>query len=816
MTFYQEYKVNESDYGERTITVIVSDVYANCFLSYANVVGEKSRVSCLYSDNVKKDLGDKSNNFATDQLTFSINQAAFGSADATDADRANNQNCLFFCMQANDINVNRYIAIHFGSPSTDNCLISGVIQSKISGEDVVHSGGKFATNLFPIRKYKFTVKSIENFILEKAMMRGDSIRDSEGLRINNIRERLQVNSWYVMKQICVTQLSYRDLEANTYLCVGNLFSILQAILNAVTDLSTELVNETIHYTLLDSNLGISTNPTTYRLCREYLQDNEILREGDIYSQKADTSKVVKLRIKKPDTISVLDYSDSDWSSVYVGAALVDEELCSTTQKQGMTSWTFTGQTNVLSLLQEIALSFGCYIRITRADATHINIKFIPRTEILGERIYVHGMKDASIELSSQLNNTDNHFFALGNSHVGEVSDYFRLEKDAGDFTFYFRNQNKIIDSAEVEKALQENESLNVNKGIKSKRLMFSVTSSCILMTLLLQDARWKFSYTSPVNIELSVRELAPEYRAQEFIHSSIYIATESNQTEEPQIYANLATSWGSAVPLIRPAWNVYANIKGDELSFKTLSEYINYISGRDVQYFENAYEITVPFWSGFSTTPDNQNCSFNNLQIGKIINITDKVKVYSNNTFTVENIERSYLITAIEIDLKLPSSKITLQNIDKVAFLDYSGTPVPAIDNQIERIQECTVPADKKIAAGEIIQKNDAVRQLPNGEIVKATTKSTQSGRLIGVAAIGGTAGDIIPVLTQGEVFCDFEFGNTDLDFVFVRNAFASNASNLSGSPLEQKSSTEDVHIRIGRKTSSNSFVLDILEIFFE
>lgn len=866
MTVRQKYKIQEYIFGEQTLTVLITDTYGELFLP-----SEIIDTQIFNFESIKQDLELEDGSYAVDELGFSVSHTACHTADDLKA--------MYFVLDAASLEVNRYIAVYFGEDLTlENRVFVGKIESKFSGDDKVWDNVQYFYDINPKRDYKMSALSFDISILDDCKMTG-KITDNKGNVVDNIYKRLAYSDWAEIKQIFEWRKAYATTGANLglntvmFAPLGNLYKVIQLYLDKAEGIITELQNTAIAFNLVGDSFGIKTSPMSYSLVKEKEPWTKSATEATEYARELKLSN--------------FDSGDT-WSSIFIHRRMVDPVLGHTglsenkQWEENMASsekaYSFKGLANISEMLFGIARCFGCYVRVTQADNYTFNIEFIPRKALVeDEYTFIIGATDAKIDTSSVISDEAQAYYATANNYIADGVDTCYVEY----------NFDLVQDPTPKWREASENRKENEEKNnIKSERLLLSTSPSkwCLIN-----------AHTAPLNIDINTGtpygwNVLGVATGPEMLHTGIYITL-------PVFETNFKSYLGANTAVWRPAFGITAKINGENQHFDTLTDYVNYVTARDKQYYETEYEMTVPFWNGFSKTEGGANARWDNIKLGSKIKLGEKVKRYEpkrhwdsitsdsawiyvtdlnhgletgdivevygvspndfctggktitvtdKDNFYYENVTgyvgetvggwyvkrnewaddvtiyREYAVTSIERSLQKPETKIKMQNVERFAYGFWEGDqPAGIIINNADP----TLPAPEDgtvvegTAKGFVIDYGDvlaydAVMIMDNGKIRKATAESANWGRIRGIALSAGTAGDTIQVQMSGIVkSTSFSFTNLN-NPVFVRT----NASglNISQTVLQNKTATEDMIVYLGNPVSSDSFLLNIMEIIIQ
>jgi len=153
--------------------------------------------------------------------------------------------------------------------------------------------------------------------------------------------------------------------------------------------------------------------------------------------------------------------------------------------------------------------------------------------------------------------------------------------------------------------------------------------------------------------------------SRERLHTGLYIKT---KPMEPTQIGRIGQT-----DIWRPASRIYTKANDADLDFDSLAKYVNYILSRDKHYYETEYNLTVPFWNGFSKSEDGSYASWKNIKLGSKIKLAETVKRFDNGSWIEEEIQRDYVVVGIEINLQKPETKLKLHNLERFAFGWWEG-----------------------------------------------------------------------------------------------------------------------------------------------
>lgn len=860
MTFVQTYSYLDYLYGGQVVVVFkVSDAYDDLFLPYYPE-GDGLPTDVFMLESTKQDLNIDDGKFAVDELPFSIRETA--------CEPDNDINAMYFCLDAADVHNIRYCALFFQGET----VFVGMLDSKISGDDIYWESDDYDPEANPIREYKFTAYSADISLLEKASLKS-KILDKENNVIPHIYDRIAgypsgytIEAWnnatsyeegvvasyngkywkarqantdkeppnteywidcgdklaedifdfgqtFRLRDCINVQNPATEITTFYYFPLGNLYAVLNWLLEKANDVIQQLTDTIFQISFGECDLFIKTNAVSY-----------------IFSAKATidslpiTAGLTRLW-SSPEQIS-LSITDAAWtegkSPVFIHRRMIEPEwgqgifpvsdVKPSEAASSENAYSFKNSDTISELLFELARNFGCYIAVDFVDGRNIIITFKSRKAIIEDSLtYIVGTNDAGFDASSVFESEANQYHAHANNFATDGFDIAATKWGTTD----------LEESANFKAKQEEIKKLEKKFNIKSEKLLLTTSALTYEINNISNNRRetryFPFNihdkYLATPNSEVNKSNSYYAERVMyERIHTGIYVLTPPR--EEAQI-----TLFGSEL-LYRPAINIYASDNGEDLKFETLTEYVNYCLAKDKQYYETEYSITVPSWCAFSKSADGSNPSWKNLKLGSKIRLTQSVKHYIDGAWQEGTDTRDYAVVGIERNLQKPETKIKLQDVSRFAFGYPSGTaayPVKSVTcvNKSIPIDDTSATKGYVVADGDTIPKGAAVMLLEDGTISRAMANGDYYGKIIGVALEQGAAGEYIVVQSSGKVTLDvYNFSNENQQ-IFVREN-ASTADNISESVLTEPSGNEDMIILLGKALDAHTLELNIEEFIFE
>lgn len=778
MKFIQTYSIEEYNFGTQTITAIVSDSFADLFSITDGIESD-----ILLFENVKEDLSTKEDTFALDELSFSIDEFACSSE--------NDKNLLSFILESNNSEKNRYISIYFGEVNLENRLFLGKIHTDFSGDDKLWFSEEFDININPIRVYKFKALTLNYSLLDKVfltkpIMKNGTVITVSGIQLNQGLYSL-LNSPGIQTLFnaeFTEKLSYRNAYFQP---LGRLWWIVSLYLELSSLILTELEGTEVEYNLLESELGFEVNAVAF----------------DFYNKFINVFKTKRLALKLTSGLQ-----GEDWSSVLIHRRMIDpsygnaqvntpetpDELFANELYYDELPFSFKSLNTVTEIIVALAKNLGCFLDIKVNDLNVFNLKFINRSSLVEDDFtYLIGASEAKIDTSYDYNREEVIYYANANNWADDGIS--KIDNNKGELKY----GTSILSLKYTEK--------------EKKKLLLS--SSVVFVT----GDSWKgtipdSSGFAPLNIIFENELISVDLHHIERIHTGIYVATQVFEDD-------LITEFGAEQIIFRPALQIYTQVQGKDQIFPTLSAYITYLNNYDKGFYQTEYDITIPYWNGFSKNTDGSLPKWSNLKKGSKILLSEEVKTLIDGEFINETVTREYVVVSITRSLDKPETKLKLQSSNRFAQTQWAGivddvndltTNIiigPAEGSPAFAIENNSKPY--VIEDGETIGAGEATALKFNGKIVKGINHTSQNAEVNGIALIGGTGGETINVIEEGQIgfpFYEFVEGK-----VFLRK---STGLNLSQIPLEVNTAEENRYTILGNAVSENTLEINIREYILQ
>lgn len=794
MRYFQKYSYEEDSLGSQSVYFVVSDSYEELF---NNEIGTETDIFMLES--IKKDLNIDEGSFAIDELPFSINHLSCETDDDVKA--------MFFCLNATDINYNRYCALFFGESATlaDMDFI-GKIGNKVSGTDKVWSSNEYGFEINPLRELKFSAYSFDISMLQEAKITGNiyKIVDNESVLVPNIIDRMRADSNAAFAEIFAHNIFFwRDTVVKQYCYftpTGNLFTIISKLLELTSEILLEKNNIDIDLTLTETNLGIAGQMPTYRYFAVGLGGVALTR------WEIESTEVTKQLTLKSDWIPT-----PTTSSIQISAKMIDPYLFAESERDEEValeekSYSMLNYDNIADFLYAIAKSLACYIIPRYVSGDELTFEYTSRQGLVeSDFTYIKGASEADFDTSSILSSNKNAYYANANNNAAEGFD-----------SYIQQEPSKNIKLNEADRKSQED-----RKNIKLDRLLFSTSPTLISLKKPAGTAgsgKYTVNSIEPLNAvyrddylrEWSESEYEPveepyENEKASYLHSSLYMHV------VPAVEPAIATALGSLIPVIRPVSGIVIKINGENLHFNTLSDYVNYVMARDTQYYETEYNLTLPFWNGFSKNTDGSSPSWKNIKLGSKIKLYETIQRFEG-TWVEIDVERQYVVVGIERNLQKPETKLKLHALERFAFGTWDSEVTPPIVSfepsilMKDVLQNISYSDSFINETSPSILSGYAVQQKPDGSLMKAVNKSEFYHYDIGIALTDGSPGESISWQTDGEVYNSaYDFGEAG-KVVLLR--YSTDGLNISLVGLDEPTSDEDMVYHLGISTGPHSFRL--------
>ncbi len=794
MRFFQKYRFIEHDTGEQWVLFAVSDSHEELFENTG------TEVDIFMLESIKRDLNIDEGYFAIDELPFSVNHLNCETED--------DKKAMYFVLDAADVKVNRYCALFFSeTPTLSEMQFLGKIGTKITGEDKTWEGDSYETDINPKREYKLSALSFDISKLEECKISGDIYRtDGTGeTRIDNLRDRWLRRSGQGFDELGYQKVFYwqnktRNEPFDTvdqfgyFQNMANLYDVLVRYLHYCEEILLEKDGIAVTIGLEESNMDFACQPATYTYSKAWTP-----------GFRTEFWDVGQAGIQHIARLGSGNAPLANTGLLFINLKMVDPFANSTPsdlQASNERAYSFLSFEDMAQLLYAIAKSFGCYIFANYNAANSINIAFKSRSAIV-ETNYtrIYGATEANIDTSFGTTNKARAYYAVANNYADEGADVISGDKPTDNFV----------------KADAHRKALKNSKNIESELLLFSGSPT---LRMFYQNGYpiAQMPLNSMFRKAPLIEESQPtnyyetaEDGKREYLHTSIYISCEA---PEPEVLAHTGSH-----SVLRPVAGFVLKLGGVNKQYTKLSDMITEIMGRDNEFYQTEYSLTIPSWNGFLKEND-PNPSWKNIKLGSKIKLSELVTRFTGTEW-IEGVSLGdYTVVGIEVDLQQPKTTLKLHSVERFAFGYWDGAELPSaiLTPPVAYDPKSALSGVKNmnyiIKDGEIIGINDSVDILPDGKIAKTRSISTSGGIPIGIATESGIGGETIAVQIAGKVYSpDFNFVNIG-GYLYARTN--AQGSNLTEMILSAPNYTEDLIIILGKIDSEKSFILDIRELKFE
>lgn len=811
MKFYQKYVRTEYQYGKQIVLFVLADNYSEIFQE----TGFETQIFLL--DNIKQDLNLSETKFAVDALEFGVNQATC----VTDTDK----NALAFTLECKT--KFRVCAVFFlrenEVPSNDNLLFLGQINNKLSGDDLMWNSLPFGTLINPIREYKFTALSLDISLLEKCLLTGKCYNE-DAVKIPNIYDRMPevfLRAINIKEQFSFALWSSHwtgnDVGIFHLESSCKLSDAIELFLSRAALLIKGMYDIDIKLNLQASDLGLQVSPVQYEIedargkfSKQSVVNNQLYNlHLNIEETASKKEPWINIRMVEPNY--VYPVYEGSGANPYADPEAIKEQIAA--EKP----FSFKNFESVAELLFAIAKAFNCYLVSSYAvDDTgllNINIEFKSRLNLTeSSNTYLIGAKDASFDTSATISNEANSYYSQANQYVSDGNKSIEMTSN---FT-----EIKYNKTEELEKAIKQRSDAKERYKTEFTRLVLSTSQTLIQLN---QTDTFLPINTYPQPIWSYYKDFINPY----LITNALYINCAIPEQQQRDII--LAKNLGYA-ECIRPIGKVYGKIDGvavkDELGEGVqLADFVNTSLGHEKTFYETEYEITVPFWNGFSKSFSGTECSWKNIKLGSIVELNEDIRIFVNGVWQVFRPAKGAIFPVVskEMSLSKPETKLKLQNIGRFAYsIYYEGKEGELLSSDSSSLWAKSEPVEDlsnykamEIAEGEIILIGDAVmKDVATNTARKSIAQKIYRNQLIGIAKL---IRNNIVYYQDGGVIEDenynFEVGKN----VFVRTAPTTADSNISQLYVgADRSNGDNLMIRIGRAETEKSFTYIVRELGLE
>lgn len=834
MIFVQESIYQDHIFGKHVVRLVVSDVYDDLFKSDAQIVSdlgislENFRTNIFQLSKVKESIKKEEGSFSMSELPFKISTSTIKTI--TD------KRAFSFCLHANNFQKYRYCASFlypFGQGFSEaDRTFTGKLSTTISGADSDWVGAMpFDFEINPemevdFKALQFDLSSMSQCYLDKPILlpdgtETDSIYDRL-TEIDNGNGDIERNFKHKPCYIYSKKTGHPGYIIYTT-PLGTIYDSMMMLLEKTSEVLNEIVGTNFTFSIAETDLGFSVASAYYELL-----DQEKGYEVSKVKIDGALQKTFIAPVGSPN------YKYNPYISSFLLKPVFGTGTNIHTSKENMPelyryheSNSFLSAGNITSVLAEIARSLGCVVVTRFNSGTEIEIEFISKNTLSeSANVYIVGVNSSSFDSSSIATENQIRYYAEANRLIlegGPDSEVAGDEKNTYKFQTFDKNASDHAENLRPTPALTDfRDNIKTDSLVEYKRLLLS-TSWPIL------QRRYNGYLVNSMPINVGVLFTTPYestpyseyYSPSEFLHrdfmgmlnSGIFVKT----TPQDGIQKLLL---GSSTEVWAPATNIVINKNGENVRFKTLSDYITSLNASDKLYYENTRKITIPTWNGFSESADGSNPSWKNLKVGKKIKLKLKTLEYDSDLDEWNEVwspVQTWSIVALERSLDKPETALELvdESIHSI-FGDYeSGKGSNAIQGVVNDSPLRNGVAVNDTSTNWVFECNEtiitdyAVALRDDGKIEKfQPLRSKHFNRFIGIAKEGGINGEKIKVQVEGVVVLEENTIDPNKS-IFIRYATGTNP-NVVQSVLQTKNVNEDMIFRISRKPiNERTFVLE-------
>lgn len=655
MALYRQITRIGDNAGEIVWEFVVSADYNELIGSTAEI----SEVDIFDFESIKFDAEDNSLRQKEDELSFGMNEATI----STPADEA--AAALIKTSQYSDV----WVALfahdatdwQATSRSADKLLFSGLIRRKSSGQDLIWHGDEWSNAPAPLRSWKYSAQSFGEAILDKVIL--PTKKDSETKEI-----KIGVLDKINLSPISSLKINYRSPNSSGYS-----FSMFQ---NAIP------MNDVIFSLVETAKAEIATKIPGFEMSVSFGHSSYLFG----FEAPSDTA---------PELAGV---------QLAIQNVLIDHRLISPLKAaDGMTiapdyaiSW--HRYENFTALLYNLAVCFGCQLKIKQTGAKSIHIDFKQVTDGIGEEVELIDASSATIDLQENEKWDDQGYYCQASDLCNEGTDFCRKEEGTDGETYLSRNK------------LPGNYS---NQFVERKGTPMPL---CLAKTI-------QF-------VEVSGGMVSNPFSTPRF-----------QNCDDPPGGGNKKThkaAWAGMIYPFNadyyPVTRAFATVDGITQRFEKLSDLLNSKSIFQKKKYQTELKLELPFIKSLRKaggSPDIKNLQlFNRI---KLDNVT-------------------YLITGIEIKPMEARVSLKLSNSSKFGLtqpLPPTARPLGKTGIRAEDELDNSQPIETFLTA-EAINAGDLVMLSSERKIKKYENKTENYGRYVGVAATSAVAGAQVVVRNSG------------------------------------------------------------------
>lgn len=764
-TYRQQWTYYEDGFGEVRDVFVMSDTFDGLWST--SVID----VNVFEIESTQQSLDITGGYIVSDELRLNLISAAALTTDDAAA--------ISFALAARDSAVRRYCGRMINPatpivPANDFCF-QGVLIAAMSGDDLFWGGAEFDTSPAPLRQWKLTANSMDSRAILSAKTKVIASVIESAWKTTNVADR-QANfrdtpnggypSWYSPR--------YRHVR---YCDLVNLHTLLSKIVEKASPPGITL--QFFGGTALDI-YGYSA----------HFAFTTLIGSPDLplrYCTSRDLPTIARNIPWIPGDLRQLRLVPEDGG---YGILHVPYSLMATDGIDSVSAWPQRFET-VADLLYSIAQALGMYVEFQYNGTSTITIAFKPRSSVVAGTVYLRDAIGGSINLD--LLSGD------GNAYLSEAWPHNRegiAQYDVDGGSVVVRDPYQRAPSGD------------------GKRLGISISPTfCYLNGQgndlgIESDEEGSNGWLLPHNCQLyegndenamNRRGDGTDYQDDtRAIHTALYctIPGSTKTITDGSGTHRLGDVGVSALKMWLPIYGIQVSIGGQTKYYESLRHYNSDLDGFDEGFFKAEVEITSPYICSFRSTVGGA-MDWRHLAIGNLY-VQDGV---------------SYVVVGIERSGEKLETKIKLHAASRFAFAvpdDNLPGGSPTTDDPAAPQSGLDIIRYAYATSG-VVTAGDAVVKLPSGEVRTMVAYHSDEKLFYGIALdskVLEAQDNRIRVQIGGRVKYSAAFGATTGARAYVRNS-GIGGTNISHTPLTDKTATEDLYADLGIWESSSILKLE-------
>ncbi len=805
----------ESGKGEIPFRFVLSDEYDALFSG--TDYDARTSIDFVKISNFKSDLDTADGMQGVDEMQFELDRTAcITPGDVTAFD---------FILDCLDDTTSRYCLLY----ADGELCFRGVLNSKGDADDIVWHGSPYGTTPAPYRVWKLSAKDYAIVKLDKKIL---DIMDTWKASTSDVNSLGQwTDSWidiWVKNRNAYHPWNYTsgmgETGWETFIKFGQLVNI-NALLRKMLDIIEGMD------TTLSTVFETSDIPVLFFTPEIIPQELEkiVISAPNIYWDNWSIKKLVERYTNTKELRFGEEQAENE--SPHVSFRLVDPA-------DGEEGQSFYRSQTFTKLLFDIARSFGMFAELTVDGDGITHITFLPRALITkdaeGETkaLYIRDVESANLTTEPTVYSMEkNGYIGIANNHAVDGDPAFGKNAAGNkgiDKYFFSTAESFSLTESKLKKEVKNSNELLLSSGvtfaeIKTPQSGIFPRSNWIKgndFHYKIADANApgasEYAYSRvryyPGVITRSTKgDTIGDVQGTTLLHNTFIKHPDDNDgrlgTIHRLIYGRTTERlykqtgddvYGRSADEVddyaawRPFWMLTANIGGTTKSFRTLSEYVNFMYERDGKYFETEYSLTVPYLSGFRTSPTGAD-SYHNLKLGSVTVIDS----------------REYVVVGIERDFDKVETKIRLHNSER---FDFTAIPPTVPTGECEEFSgECWQIEDvsgtaltdgtNTFEAGEDIKKDNLVSLFTDGKLYVYSPTNSHYDKCVGIALNSALEGEAVSYCGAGP--CTL----TEISFPTGLSLYGrlpdGDGDNISSSRLNTPTVDEYIYQRVGYSTDS-------------